>query len=748
MRVWTFLLLASVVLVACDGSSGTSAVSTPPQGAGGGTNTTSAPLELLGATSTSARTIELRFSTGLDPLWAERPESYQLDSVPVLGARLGGDSRTVVLETHEQPPSRLTVRAPGVRGLAGQAPASGRDHATFTGTALTPVADLAAVTTLAEVTAQGFRVVDDPNATNSGPSSWDVQGGRVRQTANIYGGSGGAVPEPERPGTYLVHDRAFADGLIEAVMNNGDDDGMGLMLRYQDPDHFYRFEWDRQRRRRRLVKVVGGRATELAFDVERYEQNRDYLVRFAAEGDRLVAFVDGELILAARDAELLRGVAGVYCWGSNDLSVGGVRVQAMAAGTPVPLANRHRPYPDAPIATHDVTANDVGEDGALLWVRASEAAEVRFEVDLDGTFRSPIQVTAAALAGPASDFTVSSPVAGLAPNQSYHYRALLRAHGPRGPANPTRVGTFTTAPLANEMADVVFAVTADIHTAVPERMALLEAVRAKRPAFLLSLGDFPYADASPAATDLAGYLEKYRHVRSFSALRRSFLGVPLVATWDDHEVKNDWSGSTDPARVALGTGTWRNYFPYRATPGSQGANYRSVRWGAALELFVLDTRFHRDANSKADGPAKTMLGAAQKQWLLDGLSRSPATFKVIATSVPLRHGTTGNDHWKGFANERAQIFDFINRSGIQGVFFLSGDQHWAAVHHHPEGFVEVQACPLSAFLRTPPSPTPAGVTFTRETQSYGLVRIRAATGEALVELYDANDQLMHTERIR
>ena len=59
--------------------------------------------------------------------------------------------------------------------------------------------------------------------------------------------------------------------------------------------------------------------------------------------------------------------------------------------------------------------------------------------------------------------------------------------------------------------------------------------------------------------------------------------------------------------------------------------YRAVRWGRLLEIFILDTRQYRSANSEPDGPAKTMLGAAQKRWLLDGVTASTALWKVAAT---------------------------------------------------------------------------------------------------------------------
>jgi hypothetical protein len=145
-----------------------------------------------------------------------------------------------------------------------------------------------------------------------------------------------------------------------------------------------------------------------------------------------------------------------------------------------------------------------------------------------------------------------------------------------------------------------------------------------------------------------------------------------------------------------------------------------------------------------------MLGTAQRAWLERSLLASRARFKLIATSVPLRYGTTGRDHWAGFTTERTALFDFIRRNSISGTAFLSGDQHWAAVHRHPEGFVEVQACPTAAFLRDPPATLDPHIAFLRKTRCFGLVRAHVTGPDPRleIEIRDAADALLHTETVR
>ena len=51
---------------------------------------------------------------------------------------------------------------------------------------------------------------------------------------------------------------------------------------------------------------------------------------------------------------------------------------------------------------------------------------------------------------------------------------------------------------------------------------------------------------------------------------------------------------------------------------------------------MLDTRSYRDPRYRVDSDAapKTMLGAAQKRWLLDLLEKSAATWKIVVSTVP------------------------------------------------------------------------------------------------------------------
>lgn len=327
-------------------------------------------------------------------------------------------------------------------------------------------------------------------------------------------------------------------------------------------------------------------------------------------------------------------------------------------------------------------------DGALVWTRAAQAAKVSVVYATRPNLTGALETTQV-LADYASDYTAKLGLNGLQPGTRYFYATRLQ-----DPASTAftlgPIATFRTPPLPTQAVACSFAFSGDV--AVPAECDLFDQITALQPDFYVATGDFPYCD--PAAT-VTEYRDRHKGIRGHAVVQRFFRSVGLCAVWDDHEVANDWDAGTDPIKVKNGTDTWREYFPH---PHGTTEIYRSQRWGRDLEVFLLDTRSHRGLGVAPDLPAKTMLGAAQKAWLLQGLAQSNATFKVVVSSVPLRYGHGIGDSWWGFQRERKEILDFVTSKGLANVVFVSADNHFAAVHHLREGVREYQVGPVAQFL--------------------------------------------------
>jgi alkaline phosphatase D len=265
-----------------------------------------------------------------------------------------------------------------------------------------------------------------------------------------------------------------------------------------------------------------------------------------------------------------------------------------------------------------------------------------------------------------NDDTIVWEVSGLEPSTRYRYE--IRREDRTIFSAPDAF--FTTAAAQGVPSIIKLAIGScareqDGDRAVWRRMAALD------PHAVVLLGDCPYIDSTDLAVQRRRYGE-FAAVPEFAELLRS---RPLYATWDDHDF-----GANDTNGLLLGKENAQQVFrEYHANPsygdGREGI-YTKFRM-SGVEFFLLDTRyFAATARSPiADGP--TLLGAAQWEWLREGLRSSDAPFKVLASGLiwngAVRPGTP--DHWDTYPEEREAIFRFLGDEGISGVVLMGGDIH-------------------------------------------------------------------------
>jgi len=387
-----------------------------------------------------------------------------------------------------------------------------------------------------------------------------------------------------------------------------------------------------------------------------------------------------------------------------------------------------------------VTVGEVTDTSAVVWVRGVSWGEVVVRYEPIG--RAPAAETGAPAGArgeirvePSRNLTGKLLLQPLEPATRYRYTATQNA------AEAT--GEFVTAPAPNDPRPVRFSWSGDLgsrgHCRKPgDGYAIFEAL-AKTPAdFFLFVGDTIYADHvcgerqhEPGydfvARRLADFWAKHRYNREDPAVQAYFRGTSVYAIWDDHEVRNDFSGPGEPL-MEPGRRAFIDYFPIRPPREEPGRLYRRFRWGALLEVFILDTRQYRSPNTAPDGPGKTMLGPTQRRWLEDAVAGSRAVWKIVVSSVPLSVPTGGaaHDSWSnagargapedrgtGFAMERDAILRAIRQRGVKNLVVLAADVHHAElIRHHPTpdwSFYEFIAGPLSA---TPGKPRPLDTALT------------------------------------
>jgi hypothetical protein len=191
------------------------------------------------------------------------------------------------------------------------------------------------------------------SGSNAGPSHWEIReegiplGRFIIQTSNIWGGTTSGT-DPVKPGTLLLlaNDPALAANdpgqpgnwtgyRLSVYLRSATDHALGIVFRYLDANHFYRFSMDRQRKYRRLVRVVGAATTILAEDDFVYQQDQDYLISVEATGASLRIYQDGALVFDVADASMDHGRIGLYCWSNSGARFSDLRVDDFRATAPV-----------------------------------------------------------------------------------------------------------------------------------------------------------------------------------------------------------------------------------------------------------------------------------------------------------------------------------------------------------------------------------------------------------------------------
>ena len=390
-----------------------------------------------------------------------------------------------------------------------------------------------------------------------------------------------------------------------------------------------------------------------------------------------------------------------------------------------------------------VAVGDISSHSAILWLRTDEPARIRFEhgplssgSDPDAPAFQPANQPPVSYETEADrDYTLTIPLDDLRPATAYGFRltavpiASSKNQAKTEGQSGAITGRFTTLPDASAHGPVEFGWSADLGGQAFCRdttagYPIFDVARLFPMEFFLLLGDTIYADEicpvppnAPGSNFTAGTLDayraKHRYQRGSLALQRFLATVPVFVVWDDHEVRNNFSGPFEE-KMPIGRQALFEYWPIRRDTEDPDRLYRRLRAGSTVEVFILDTRQYRSRNGDPDGPRKTMLGEAQLAWLLDGLVHSAAVWKVIASSVPLSvpkqapGHTPGSDGWvngedgTGFETELKHIAESIVSRKIRNVVWLAADVHFVEANAYDvdrdgqDDFHEFVAGPLSA----------------------------------------------------
>jgi alkaline phosphatase D len=467
---------------------------------------------------------------------------------------------------------------------------------------------------------------------------------------------------------------------------------------------------------------------------------------------------------------------------------------------------------------YGVQSGDVSGDRAVVWSSTDRPARLIVEYATTDSFKNARRVMGPA-ALPESDFTARVDLAGLPAGQEIFYRVVFQDLGDLKTSSAPVVGRFRTPPAGRRT--VTFAWSGDeagqgwgINPAWGG-MKLYEVMRRVSPDFFIHSGDQIYADGpiqpevkladgtvwknvtTPEKSKVAETLAEYRGNFAYNLRddnkRRFCAEVPFLVQWDDHETRNNWYPGQllgderyrQRSASLLAAYAKRAMFEYNAMridAADPERVYRALAYGPSLDVFMLDERSYRGPNTPnrqaAPSDESAFLGSDQLRWLKRALLESRATWKLIASDMPISlvvpdlnpdvpKGTyeawANADHGapSGRELELASLLAFIKNNGIKNVVWVTADVHYAqATYYNPSRAQFGDFTPFWEFVAGPINagtfgPNDLDLTFgpevryqsvaqgmkqnlppTERMQYFGVVKIDGATDAMTVSLHD------------
>lgn len=265
---------------------------------------------------------------------------------------------------------------------------------------------------------------------------------------------------------------------------------------------------------------------------------------------------------------------------------------------------------------------------------------------------------------------IDASVIDLTPGTTYYYVLEID-----GLLDTLKRGQFTT---FHEFGAGIFTIAIGSCAATGSNHAVFQTIRGHNPLMILHMGDFHYQNI--AVNDRDVFRAAYDVVLASPNQSALYQSTAIDYVWDDHDYGPNNSDSTAPGRTASRL-TYQEYVPHYPLVAGAGdvPIYHSFTIGR-VAFIVTDSRSSRSPASATDNAAKTMLGADQKAWFKQQLLALEGTYplKVWVNTLPWI-GTTGDDGWHLYTNERREIADFIAVNGITGLCMVSGDAHMLAI---------------------------------------------------------------------
>lgn len=212
---------------------------------------------------------------------------------------------------------------------------------------------------------------------------------------------------------------------------------------------------------------------------------------------------------------------------------------------------------------------------------------------------------------------------------------------------------------------------------------LLGEIAKLNPDLMVYLGDNIYGDTK----NMRVMREKYGMLSCKKEFRELLLATHVIATWDDHDYGQDDSGIEYPMKKEskeLFLEFWNE--PKNSDRYKHEGIYTSYYYGDSahrVQVILLDLRsfrtpligkdYHYQINNDT---MAAMMSATEWAWLKQELQK-PARIRIIGSSTQFCTDYNGWESWGNYPREQDRMFNLIKETKAEGLFFISGDVHYA-----------------------------------------------------------------------
>jgi len=216
------------------------------------------------------------------------------------------------------------------------------------------------------------------------------------------------------------------------------------------------------------------------------------------------------------------------------------------------------------------------------------------------------------------------------------------------------------------------------------------------PDYFIFLGDNIYGDTKRMDV----LRDKYKRLGEKPSFKNMKLATKILATWDDHDYGWNDSGKEYPFKKESKE-IFLQFFeePVESVRRKHEGIYHEEiieKDGHILQILLLDNRSFRDKlkpynkNFKHDkrfdfytkdyqphtDTTTTLLGEEQWKWLDQALAKK-ADIRIICSGTQFGIEWNSYEAWANFPHEQRKMLRLIEKNKANGVFFITGDVHYA-----------------------------------------------------------------------